>query len=141
MKALFNRSVFLFSSIADNKDFHMPTIETDSPFLYCLLSQPDNKVCKFKWSWALLLQCSKICTRVAQYFCFGGLKCLSTEKLLISTINPFYRNRIAPFIFEKSAFEVVFHYENKQNGTFPFFSFLSCICSKIINRDTIFYNL
>lgn len=31
------------NSIPDNKDFHSATIETDSPFLYCILSQPDNK--------------------------------------------------------------------------------------------------
>lgn len=35
---------YFYSSVADNKDFHTQTIETDSPFLYCLLSQPDNKV-------------------------------------------------------------------------------------------------
>lgn len=31
------------NSIPDNKDFHTPSVESDSPFLYCLLSQPDNK--------------------------------------------------------------------------------------------------
>ncbi|XP_063908234.1 WD repeat-containing protein 7 isoform X4 [Zophobas morio] len=32
------------NSIPDNKNFHTPSIESDSPFLYCLLSQPDNKL-------------------------------------------------------------------------------------------------
>nr|XP_023030250.1 WD repeat-containing protein 7 isoform X6 [Leptinotarsa decemlineata] len=31
------------SSIPDNTDFHTPSIESDSPFLYCLLNQPDSK--------------------------------------------------------------------------------------------------
>nr|CAH7717856.1 unnamed protein product [Callosobruchus chinensis] len=31
------------SSIPDNKDFHTQSIESDSPFLYCLLNQPDSK--------------------------------------------------------------------------------------------------
>nr|XP_008195733.1 PREDICTED: WD repeat-containing protein 7 isoform X2 [Tribolium castaneum] len=31
------------NSIPDNKNFHTPSVENDSPFLYCLLSQPDNK--------------------------------------------------------------------------------------------------
>uniref|UniRef100_A0A1Y1K5S4 WD repeat-containing protein 7 n=1 Tax=Photinus pyralis TaxID=7054 RepID=A0A1Y1K5S4_PHOPY len=32
------------NSIPDNKNFHSPTLESDSPFLYCILSQPDNKL-------------------------------------------------------------------------------------------------
>jgi hypothetical protein len=39
-----NRDKSFCSSIPDNKNFHTPSIESDSPFLYCLLSQPDNKV-------------------------------------------------------------------------------------------------
>lgn len=39
--------IFYYSSIADNKDFHTPTIETDSPFLYCITTQPDSKVFLF----------------------------------------------------------------------------------------------
>nr|CAH7751890.1 unnamed protein product [Callosobruchus chinensis] len=31
------------NSIPDNKDFHTQSIESDSPFLYCLLNQPDSK--------------------------------------------------------------------------------------------------
>ncbi|CAH1988564.1 unnamed protein product [Acanthoscelides obtectus] len=31
------------SSTPDNKDFHTQSIESDSPFLYCLLNQPDSK--------------------------------------------------------------------------------------------------
>ncbi|XP_017768503.1 PREDICTED: WD repeat-containing protein 7 isoform X2 [Nicrophorus vespilloides] len=31
------------SCIPDNKDFHTATVETDSPFLYCILSQSDLK--------------------------------------------------------------------------------------------------
>ncbi|KAL3288183.1 hypothetical protein HHI36_002633 [Cryptolaemus montrouzieri] len=31
------------NSVPDNKDFHKPSTENDGPFLYCLLSQPDNK--------------------------------------------------------------------------------------------------
>ncbi|KAL1501782.1 hypothetical protein ABEB36_007047 [Hypothenemus hampei] len=31
------------SSTADHKDFHTKSIESDTPFLYCLLSQPDEK--------------------------------------------------------------------------------------------------
>ncbi|XP_050297450.1 WD repeat-containing protein 7 isoform X3 [Anthonomus grandis grandis] len=31
------------SSTADHKDFHTKSIENDTPFLYCLLSQPDGK--------------------------------------------------------------------------------------------------
>ncbi|CAG9764387.1 unnamed protein product [Ceutorhynchus assimilis] len=30
------------NSIADHKDFHTKSVETDTPFLYCLLSQPDG---------------------------------------------------------------------------------------------------
>lgn len=32
------------SSIPENKEFHTATVESDSPFLFCILSQPDNKV-------------------------------------------------------------------------------------------------
>ncbi|KAK5648439.1 hypothetical protein RI129_003331 [Pyrocoelia pectoralis] len=32
------------NSIPDNKNFHCPILESDSPFLYCILSQPDNKL-------------------------------------------------------------------------------------------------
>ncbi|XP_066255390.1 WD repeat-containing protein 7 isoform X2 [Euwallacea similis] len=31
------------NSTADHKDFHTKSVESDSPFLYCLLSQPDGK--------------------------------------------------------------------------------------------------
>lgn len=31
------------NSIPDSKDFHNQSVEGDGPFLYCLLSQPDNK--------------------------------------------------------------------------------------------------
>ncbi|CAH1117289.1 unnamed protein product [Phaedon cochleariae] len=31
------------SSIPDSADFHTPSIASDSPFLYCLLNQPDSK--------------------------------------------------------------------------------------------------
>ncbi|XP_023310546.1 WD repeat-containing protein 7 isoform X2 [Anoplophora glabripennis] len=31
------------SSTPDHKDFHTPSVESDSPFLYCILNQPDNK--------------------------------------------------------------------------------------------------
>ncbi|KAK4884672.1 hypothetical protein RN001_000943 [Aquatica leii] len=32
------------NSVPDNKNFHSATLESDSPFLYCILSQPDNKL-------------------------------------------------------------------------------------------------
>ncbi|XP_019868599.1 WD repeat-containing protein 7 isoform X2 [Aethina tumida] len=31
------------NSVPDNKQFHTPSVASDLPFLYCLLSQPDNK--------------------------------------------------------------------------------------------------
>ncbi|CAH0550599.1 unnamed protein product [Brassicogethes aeneus] len=31
------------SSVPDNREFHTPSVASDLPFLYCLLSQPDNK--------------------------------------------------------------------------------------------------
>lgn len=32
-----------FSSIPDNKEFHGPSVGKDSPFLYCVLSNKDEK--------------------------------------------------------------------------------------------------
>lgn len=34
----------LCSSVADNKNFHTAAAESDQPYLYCILSQPGDKV-------------------------------------------------------------------------------------------------
>lgn len=39
-----NNSSFISSCVADNKEFHSPASESDSPFLYCVLAVPNDKV-------------------------------------------------------------------------------------------------
>ena len=34
----------VYSSIAENKDFHNKSVDSDNPYLYCLLSMPSAKV-------------------------------------------------------------------------------------------------
>lgn len=34
----------IYSSVADNKDFHTASAEYDQPYLYCTLTQPGDKV-------------------------------------------------------------------------------------------------
>lgn len=35
--------ILFFSSIPDNKEFHGPSVGKDSPFLYCILTNKDEK--------------------------------------------------------------------------------------------------
>lgn len=43
LKAHLSNTRFSFSSIPDNKEFHGPSVGKDSPFLYCILSNKDEK--------------------------------------------------------------------------------------------------
>lgn len=36
--------VILYSSVADNKEFHSAASESDTPFLYCVLAVPNDRV-------------------------------------------------------------------------------------------------
>ncbi|XP_045461740.1 WD repeat-containing protein 7 isoform X6 [Harmonia axyridis] len=51
------------NSVPDNKNFHKPSTESDSPFLYCLLSQPDNKTlsCPPAMSFVTTQKQNKLC--------------------------------------------------------------------------------
>ena len=41
---IMNLLFIIYSSVADNKDFHTASAEYDQPYLYCTLMQPGDKV-------------------------------------------------------------------------------------------------